>query len=152
MQEPRNIQLSQEIQTKILHLFGNKMAAFLRNIKKYSRDTNGAYKWAWNGTEVLIRISVELYKQLDKDMGYPGNDNIIKLFSTKGVFLGTVKLWNPYAYPDLFVVLDIAEKYYYDPHFPILLARMAGYEKPVTFDMSLLEIQRPDNTFGEIIL
>ncbi len=111
-------------------------ARFLKNIAQYKRDSDGQYHNAWTGDAVRVRISPEDFERLKKIMG--GTE---KEFSLEGRHLGTIELWTPYAYPCLFLVLHLEEKYQGNPTVVRRLGFLGGHCAPV--DPALLAITRP---------
>lgn len=111
-------------------------ARFLKNIALYKRDSDGQYRNAWTGDAVRVRISPAEFERLEKLMG--GSEKEISL---QGRHLGTIELWAPYAYPCLFLVLHLEEKYQDNPTVVRRLGFMGGHREAV--DPALLTITRP---------
>jgi hypothetical protein len=131
----------------IIKLLSEGCARLVRKPKNFKRDGFGQYPWAWTGDTILVRITPEQFERLEKMMDYADNIDIV----VGGRLLGKAELWKPYAYPSLFLVLKLEEKYIDNPTAVLRFAQMAGCVVP-GFDRALLTITRPDpNEHHELI-
>jgi hypothetical protein len=117
-----------------------KCRQFLTNITRYDRDHTGQYRWGYQWHRHFIRMSgVEEYQLFDR-MGIPSSpdDELFRL-TINGVFIGTVTIWLPYAYPTPFMIIDFAEDMQYRPEVMLRFAQYAGMDTK-SFDRSFLEV------------
>jgi hypothetical protein len=133
------MQTATDKEQEVAQFIARKCKQFLTNISRYEREPNGQYRWAYQGSKHLIRMTSGEYDKFSQ-MGL-NEDTSYRPFTLKinGRVIGTVTIWNPYAYPSQFMTIDFVEEMQYKPEVILRFAQYAGMNTK-NVDKALLKV------------